>query len=122
MSSTSGRARSSQPTTRSILAFSELTFQVAIRMSPGYRGWVGGGGRARRRRRALSPSDQAPEHRAVREPVAGRQLRGLALHALADGVAVGHVEAGHLALVPNERVDLPVDRVRDVHDHVWLIR
>src|SRR5437870_1149850 len=56
----------------------------------------------------LPPSDQAPERRPVREAVALRELGRALLHALLDGLSRRHVEAGHLALVADQRGDLLV--------------
>src|SRR6185295_9690101 len=68
MSSTSGRARTSQPLTRSSRAFSELTFQVAMRMAPGYPGSArrgvasGGAGPRDAGRPGARVPDQVAEH------------------------------------------------------------
>src|SRR6266542_210010 len=70
---------------------------------------------------ALPPGDQASERRSVREAVAFRELGRALLHALLDGLSRRHVEAGHLALVADQRGDLLVDRVGDVDDDVRLV-
>src|SRR5262245_56886233 len=68
-----------------------------------------------------SPRDQATEHRAVpKRVILGERRRALA-NPLADRLARGHVEAGHLALVAHEGRDLALDRIRDVDDHVRLV-
>src|SRR4029434_3956056 len=40
---------------------------------------------------------------------------------LADGMALRHVEAGHLTLVANQPGDLAIDRLGDVDDNVGLV-
>src|SRR2546422_11105907 len=65
---------------------------------------------------ASAAGDEAPEYRAVLEIVTSRQRRGVALHALADRLAGRDIEAGNLALVTDERRDLPIDRVGHVDD------
>src|SRR5260370_20734464 len=89
-------------------------------------GAVIGSASCRRARRAIGPpprvsaasaaGDQPAEHRAVLEAVAVGLLGGVLLHALADRLAGRHVEARHLALVADERGDLPLDAVGDVDD------
>src|SRR5262249_61987542 len=70
----------------------------------------------------LPPRDEAPEDGAILEAVALGVLGGVLLHTLADRMAFGHVEAGHLALVANQPGDLAVDRVGDIDDDVGRVR
>src|SRR3989442_13704844 len=70
---------------------------------------------------ASAAGDEAPEYRAVLEIVPSRQRRGVALHALADRLAGRDIEAGNLALVTDERRDLPIDRVGHVDADVRLV-
>src|SRR5215813_3078568 len=70
---------------------------------------------------ASAPRDEAAEDRAVLEVVAGGIVRRVALHALADGLARRHIEAGDLALMPHQRRDLPLDRVTHIHDDLRLV-
>src|SRR5215475_400228 len=71
--------------------------------------------------RSLAPRDEPPEYRPVLEVIAGRIVGGIALHALADGLARRHVEAGDLALVAHEGGDLPVDGAAHIHDDLRLV-
>src|SRR4029450_5415738 len=80
-----------------------------------------GSARQRRRSRHLTPRDQPPEHGPMGKAVRGPQLGGILLHPRADGFSRGHAEARHLALVANQRGDLPVHPVRHVHHHVGLV-
>src|SRR5438094_1598024 len=70
---------------------------------------------------ALPPSEQPSEHRAVLEAVALGVLGGVLLDAVADRRARRHVEARNLALVTDQRGDLPIDRLGDVDDDVGLV-
>src|SRR5215470_6450746 len=70
---------------------------------------------------ALTPRDETAEIRAVVEVVSGGGISRVALHALADGLARRHVEAGDLALMPHERGDLPLDGVTHVDDDLRLV-
>src|SRR5262249_52213414 len=70
---------------------------------------------------ALAPRDEAAEDRAGLEVGAGGVVRRVTLHALADGLARRHIEAGDLALMPDQRSDLPVDGAAHVHDDLRLV-
>src|SRR5262249_45495981 len=69
----------------------------------------------------LASGDQAPEHRPVGEAVARGQVGGVALHALPHRLARRHVEAGDLALAPDDGRELAVDRARDVNDDTGVV-
>src|SRR5581483_4644484 len=73
--------------------------------------------------RAVSaPGDHTAKRGAIAKAVTARGLRGAALDALRERLAVGDVEAGELALVAHEGRDLPLDGVRHVDDDVRLVR
>src|SRR5215470_2226140 len=68
------------------------------------------------------PRDEAAEQRAVPESITVRDRRRAFADSLSDGFTGRHVEARHLALVANQRGDLPIDTVGDVDDHVRRVR